>query len=271
MGEFMDAVAEKFLVVINPFEEKHQTLHRAVVTASIREHKPRLHLYINPQSTRLLADGTRTFGNKDLKLLTSYVEHYALQYEYEFSWSPDIENSVLSSARAEAASLIIYPLTEDVYSRHKGLTHGTWSLLRGSHCPVMLVTPDSAMKRKVVLAAVNFQSPFPEYMELNKRILKRATWIASRYGAELYVVNAYDSAYDYPDFDEIKKASQLPFYRIRIEEGKPEKVVSRVAAEVGADLVMIGTRNSRDIESRFRRNTAEKVLMHLNRDMIVVN
>jgi len=270
----MEAIAEKFLVVINPFEGKHQALHRAVITAGIRDAKPTLHLYINPQHTNVgmsLNSANRSFGNLALQELTSFVEQHALPYNYEFSWSHDIEQAVVNSARNEAADLIIYPLNAALYSKHKGLAQGTWTLLRNSSCPVMLVTPDSAMQRKVILAAVNFQSPFPEYTELNLRIIKRATWLSEKYGATLYVVNDYSSMNDYPDFEEIKKASGLPFNQIRIEEGKPEKVVSSIAKEVNADLVMIGTRNSHDMESSFRRNTAEKVLMNLNRDMIVVN
>ena len=265
----MDAKAEKFLVVINPFEAKHQALQRAVITAGMRQVKPMLHLYINPP-TAASAD-KRSFSNVALQELTSFVEQHALPYDYEFSWSQDIEASVVNSARNEEVNLIIYPLNDEVYNKHKGLAQGTWTLLRNSSCPVMLVTPDSAMQRQVILAAVNFQSKHPEYTALNQRIIKRATWLANKYSAQLHVVNAYQGLEDHPDFDEIRKATGLPFYRIRIMEGKPEKVVSSIAQEVNADLVMIGTRNSHDLQSRFRRNTAEKVLMELNRDMMVVN
>lgn len=271
----METAAEKFLVVINPYESSHQALQRAIVTAGIRELKPKLHLYINPRTSDPGGPngiGVKSFGNLALRELTDYVEQYQLPYDYEFSWAADVENSVVNSARSEHANLIIYPLSEKVYNKHKGLTQGTWTLLRSSGCPVMLVTPNSSMRRKVILAAVNFQSQFPEYTELNRRIIIRARWLADKYGAQLYVVNAYNGQIDdYPDFDYISKVSGLPFEKIRIQEGKPEKVVSSIAKEIDADLVLIGTRNSHDPNSRFRRNTAEKVLMNLNRDMVVVN
>lgn len=127
------------------------------------------------------------------------------------------------------------------------------------------------MQRKVILAAVNYQSHQPEYTALNQRIVNRASWLAEKYSAQWYVVNAYHGMEDYPDYELIRKATGLPFTKILIEEGKPEKVVSAAATHVNADLVMIGTRNSDDLASSFRRNTAEKVLMQLNRDMIVVN
>ena len=268
----MNTNNERFLVVINPCESRHQALQRALITAGIRDSKPNLHLYINPQGAGSTpVGGGGSFGNLALQQLTSLVEQHALPYDYEFSWSEDPESAVVSKARAEAASLIIYPLNEVVYSRHKGFASGTWTLLRNSPCPVMLVTPDSSMQRKVILAAVNFQSPFPEYTALNTRIVTRALWLANKYGAELYVVNAWQSMDDYPDYEDIRKATGLPFGQILIEEGRPEKVVSEVARRVNADLVMIGTRNSEDHDGLFRRNTAEKVLMNLNRDMIVVN
>lgn len=263
----MNTNQERFLVVINPSESRHQALQRALITAGIRENKPSLLLYIHPQG--VASDGT--FGNLALQEVTSLVERHSLPYDYEFAWSEDAEEAVVAKAHSEGASLIIYPLSEAVYNRHKGFATGTWTLLRKSPCPVMLVTPDSSMQRKVILAAVNFQSPFPEYTALNERILKRGRWLADKYGAELYVVNAWQSMDDYPDYEDIRKASGLPFGRILLEEGRPEKVVSDVARQVNADLVMIGTRNSHDNEGLFRRNTAEKVLMQLNRDMIVVN
>lgn len=269
----MNTDNERFLVVINPNESRHQALQRALITAGIRDSKPSLHLYINPQgaSSKPTGSSIGTFGNLALQQLTSLVEQHALPYDYEFSWSEDSEAAVVAKARADAASLIIYPLSEVVYSRHKGFATGTWTLLRNSPCPVMLVTPESSMQRKVILAAVNFQSPFPEYTALNDRIVRRARWLADKYDAALYVVNAWQSMEDYPDYEDIRKATDLPFGQILIEEGRPERVVSEAARRVNADLVMIGTRNSRDHDGLFRRNTAEKVLMSLNRDMIVVN
>jgi len=265
----MNATAEKFLVVINPNESNHKALERAVISAGIRDLKPSMHLYINPQNMAD-AEGKCSFGNLDLKALTSILEQHALSYEFEFSWSPDVEKSVVHTARDEEANLIIYPLSDAIYNKHKGLTNGTWTLLRNSTCPVMLVTPESTMQRKVLLAAVNYQSFLPEYTRLNNSIVNRAIWLAEKYEAKLYIVNAYNSMEDYPDFEMIRKITGLPLDNIIVERGNPEKVVTAAALNVNADLVMIGTRNSLD-DSNFRRNTAEKVLMKLNRDMIVVN
>lgn len=266
----MEPVVEKLLVVVDPFDLKHSALERAVITAGIRDAKIHINLFIIAHSDFSESD-KKTFNNIALDELTEPLRENNIPYSYEFSWSREIEEAIVLAAGNYNADLIIDTLGEYVLKRHKGLTRGAWRLLRNSDCPVMLVKPGSSGKRKNILAAVNFQSPFPEYTELNKKILKRASWLAEKYEAELSVVNGYESMMDYPDHNKIMQESGVAHKDIYLEEGRPENAVARVAEKIGADLVVIGTRNTHDVESKFRRNTAEKVLMKLNTDVIVLN
>ena len=266
----MKPIAEKLFVVIDPFDVNHYALQRAIITAGIRDYKPHINLFISAHNNFVDVE-KETFSTVDFDKLKSVLISANIDYSYEFSWDRDVEKSVVNSAKRYGADLLIDTLDEDVLKRHKGLTRGTWELLRNSNCPVMLVKPGSSEKRRKILAAVNFQSPFPEYTELNVKIIKRAKWLAKKYGAELFIVNAYESMMDYPDHDKILKESGLLYKNIYLKEGRPEHVVMSIADKISADLVIIGTRNTHDVESRFRRNTAEKVLMKLNTDVIVIN
>ena len=264
----MPGTADKFLVVINPRHERHVALARALVSAGLRETVPHIHLFV---STDEPPRGGAFLSSDLLQSLVAQLDEKNIPHSYEFCWTENVENSLLAAAQRYQATMILYPFDEASARKHQGFTLARWELLRNSDCPVILVKPDYGKHRNRLLAAVNFQSVYPEYVELNRRILERALWLSEKHGAELYVVNAYESMDDYPDFEKIQEQSGLPHDHIKLVEGSPEKVLASTAKELGIDLLLIGTRNSTDIASKFRRNTAEKVSASLHTDIMVLN
>ncbi len=270
----MHTQAEKLMVVIDPSRSSHIALQRAMTTLGLRETAPHVRLFVSSEKASFRANSKRQerlLEEEVLPELTERLENHNIAYDYEFCWSADMEKSILNSARQYGASLIFNPVYNETLRRHQGLSRARWELLRQAECPVILVKPESSKRRKVILAAVNFQSNSPDYRSLNRRIIERAKWLEAKYDARLYVVNAYEDLMDYPDYEKLQEAAGLEYERIRILSGAPEKVIVNVARNLEADLILIGTRNSHDATGKYRRNTAEKILAALNTDMIVIN
>ena len=76
---------------------------------------------------------------------------------------------------------------------------------------------------------------------------------------------------DYPDYGRLAKRTGLPSEQLFVRPGSIETVVTNTAKEVGADIVLLGTRPDNGMTSMIRRNTAERVAAKLDVDLMVVN
>ncbi|KKK87337.1 hypothetical protein LCGC14_2754270, partial [marine sediment metagenome] len=74
-----------------------------------------------------------------------------------------------------------------------------------------------------------------------------------------------------PDRGALAKKSELPAERLHVKVGYTDEVVARIATEVHADLVIIGTLNQLGRESSRRGNTAARVIGNQSVDVMVVN
>lgn len=63
------------------------------------------------------------------------------------------------------------------------------------------------------------------------------------------------------------KANQVD---IRVEEGTPWKIILKVADEVDADVIVMGTRQNRTLEKFFLGSTASRTLSNSKRPVLVV-
>ncbi len=146
-----------------------------------------------------------------------------------------------------------------------------WKVLKKATCPVLLVRPDAAEQRKIILAAVNFQAIGDQQKLLNANILARGKWLAENYGAELHVVNAYKDSLNYPDRGKLAKETGLPSKNIHVVPGYTDEAVAKTAKDINADLVVMGTLGQTGQTATRRGNTAERVISNLDVDVVVVN
>jgi nucleotide-binding universal stress UspA family protein len=177
-------------------------------------------------------------------------------------------------------------------------------LLRKCPCPVWLLRPTPHPSYRRVLAAVDVEQLYPQAElpmrnDLTLRILETAASLALAERAELHLVHAWDSvaesvmrrgALSLPD-DQIqahvaaerrRHAGALdamlaslrermgqegvgwPKPRIHLPKGPAQRVLPEVAAELGADVVVLGTVARTGLSGLFIGNTAEAVLHRLD-------
>jgi len=267
---------ERLFVVLDPHDQEHLALQRAIITAQLRDPLPKLHVFISVDPE---AEDIRPEDRKNLLFDEHWIQRNIRQpladknltHEIELSWGSPWMESILQAASSFEPDIILLPVHNT--NRRRGLlSEDKWRLLRQSNSPILLVRPGAKMERKVILAAVNFQATKDEQRALNERILTQGKRIAERYDADLHVVNAYLDSLHYPAHGDLINRTGLPWSHIHIDQGYTDEVVAQVARDIGADIVALGTLNQRGGQGSIRRgNTASRVIEAVNVDTLVVS
>lgn len=264
---------EYILVIIEPSQDTHIALDRAITSAKLRDLPPKLHLFIcvDEANTDLKARNQSLYRGSDwLKAITAAAEESGLDYDFEFCWSNEWTEAVLNCADRIQPDIIFIPDYEATVRRNM-FTNSKWELLRKSYCPVMIIRPNASSHRKVILAALNIQTDKEEYITMNENIIAHGKRIAGIYGADVYVINAYKDSMHYPNREKLLKFTGLPTDHVHLEEGDPAEVVARYADEIKADVVIIGTMRRSGAAALMRGNTSEKVLMKVKQDVLTLS
>jgi universal stress protein E len=239
---------QKLFVVVDPTADQHIALERAIIISTLRAEKPFVYVFVavDPEATDTRATNDYVFRDQSwfVDKIRQPLENAGLDYLIEVS--------------AKTTSRFTF-------------TESKWALLKGAHCPVVLIRPDALAQRKVIIAAVNFQAQRDVQRELNRKILEQAKFYADAYGADLHLINGYLDSMTYPDRGRLVNETGMPVDRIHVKPGYTSDVVSALAEEIDADLVIMGTLGQNGMTTTRRGNTAERLIAALDCDVMVIN
>lgn len=167
-----------------------------------------------------------------------------------------------------------------------------WHLLRKAPSPVLLVKDHEWPQHGSVLAAVNAGSDSEVHQTLNEKIIKAAGYISIKLNSHLHLVNCYPGApaaiaVEIPEFDvhqyqasvrehheealaEIARKVEVDFTGLHLCEGLPDNEIPKVAHELDAALVVLGTIGRTGITAALLGNTAEHVIEQLDCDLLAI-
>ena len=259
---------EKVLVVVDPSHETHPALQRAVLNASIRKEAEQssLVILVLPDSEALSKDTSIHQTGDWLQALLEPVKTEGLEYHLELCWSGSWSSSILSAVDKHHIDVVMLPFY--AHGNGKVLSDDNWHFLRNSQTPVLLVRPDSDPSRQTILAAIKIQDD--NYQELNHRIITRGKWAAERYDAQLHVVNCYSDSLNFPDRAAISRLAEVPNECIHVKSGAPGDVIPKLAAELNADNILIGTTRRSGLKAALRGNTIEKIIGDIPQDVMML-
>ncbi|WP_444928690.1 universal stress protein [Microbulbifer sp. SSSA002] len=265
-------------VVVDPNDERHVALERALTTSRGRNPQPRLAVFVavdgEAVDTRAVNDHLFRDESWFREQIREPISEAGLSCEITVCWSSDWQAAIVQESKRCNAEMIYLPVHAKS-SRRFTFAESKWQVLKTARCPVVLIRPGAKDERKVVLATVNYQAKTLEQRQLNRQISERATYIAGHYGAELHLVNAFLDSMLYPDRGALAKLADktgVPTHRIHVKRGYTSDVVEEVAREIDADLVVMGTMNQYGETGSFLRgNTAERVIGQLDVDVMVCN
>ncbi|WNO10833.1 universal stress protein [Teredinibacter sp. KSP-S5-2] len=266
---------EKLLVVVDPSQDDHIALQRALITSRIRKPCPELHVFvaIDPESVDTRACNDKLFRQEDWfdRSVRTPLEEAGIKYELEISWSTEWQKSILNQARRISADNIFIPVKGKSEKHRFSLPESVWSLLKSAPCPVVMERPGGKEKRETVLAAVNFQATSDVQRELNNKILEQGKRWADGYNARFCVANIYLDSMNYPDRGKLANQTGLPPEDIFVRQGYTDEQVSALAEEIDADLVIMGTLGANGMLKSYRGYTAERLIAALDVDVMVIN
>ncbi|PHZ86032.1 universal stress protein [Paremcibacter congregatus] len=268
-----EKILNNVIVVIDPAEKTQFALKRAMMMNEILEDGVSIHLYITFEMDKLRkGQGVFQFhcDNTWFADLVKPLTEANINYTAEVFWTEDWHRSIQDMVRRRDAQLII--MSDYTTEKNQNdLSPSKWSLLRIADCPVLIVHPTAELQRKTILAAVNMQTDNPRYAELNEKILKMSRLMAQSYGAEKHIVNAYEDSMEFPDRAKLLRDTEADQKNIHVQQGNPATIISTVADDIDADVVVIGTLARRGILAAMRGNTCEEIIKRLNRDVMIIN
>ncbi len=266
---------EHIFVVVDPNDTRHAALERVLKTAVQHTTPPVLKIFVAVDSeavdTRSVNDNLcRDQGWFETEIKAP-IETLGFEYSIELSWTHEWQKSILKASKRFSANRIYLPVHARVPSSRFSFSESKWDLLKTAECPVVLIQPGATADRKVILVAVNVQAMADEQRALNASIIQWGKEVAGIYNADLHVVNAYLDSMNYPDRGKLARESELAADKTHVVQGYTDEVVSQVAKEINADLVIMGTLGQNGMVNSRRGNTAERVIAALDQDIMVVN
>ncbi len=266
-------IFKNVLVVIDPAMKEQYALKRAVKMNEILNGGINVHLFISFEMDELRkSQDTFDFycDSNWFAELVKPLNEENIPFSTEVFWTADWHNSILESVKRNNSEFIIMSDYGTEQNRDD-LSAAKWSLLRVSNCPVMIVHPATQLQRKTILAAVNMQTDNPRYVDLNNKILKVSRIMATAYGAEKHIVNAYEDSMEFPDRAKLLRDTDAKQENTHVHLGDPVEIISEVAEEIDADVVVIGTLSRRGIMAAMRGNKSEQIIRKIKRDVIILN
>lgn len=210
-----------------------------------------------------------------------------IDYNFETIWAKNI-HLWISNYVAEHKPFMV------VKTGHKSeallYTPTDWHLIRKCQAPVLIAADKKWHKARNVLATVDLETELSVKKQLNEKVLRHASILAKHINAELHI--CYTVPYSpllkklgLTDMHTLEKMHQdalkdklqllaknygIVAAHIHIKSGEVAKVITSVAAECKASLVVVGTVGRKGLNQKLVGNTAEAILHLLKTDVLVI-
>lgn len=240
------------------------------------------------------AQGVRAACLERLQRIERRLGRTGIKTACSVQWDYPVYEAILREASRVGADLI-------VAERHAGrhiaaslLQLTDWELLRLSPVPVLLVKRGGLYRRPNVLAAVDPDHTYAKPAQLDGEILRAATVVTKALRGTLHAVHAYlplplavvaQGAVTDQEIERVQaqsartaaaklerlvRAVEIPDARRHLIARHPTDAIEQVAAETGSALIVMGAISRSGLKRLLIGNTAEKVLDHLNSDLLII-
>lgn len=288
------------LVVADPTVEEQKALARAKELVS--KHPAKLTLFLSIydfsyEMTTMLSpeerDSMKTAVIQDREAwLQEQLEAIKLEADVKVVWHNRPYESIIQEVLLNDYDLVVKGTHEHDVLKSVIFTPTDWHLLRKCPSSVLLVKEHEWPEHGKVLAAVSAGTRDEAHGALNSEIISHASFMARLLNSDTHLINAYpptpmNIAVEIPEFDpgeynsnlkrhhreaiaELADEFELNINNLHISEGMPEDVIPRVAAELDAELLVMGTVGRSGISAALIGNTAEHVMDNINCDLLAL-
>lgn len=298
----MDAFRH-ILVVVDPADEQHKAINRALHMARLSDARLTLFLSIydfSYEMTTMLSREERDTMRANLiadrkAWLTDVLADYdttEVRMDIEVVWHNRPFEAIIETVIKHDHDLIIKASQVKSSLQNLLFTPTDWHLLRKAPCAVLLVKEHAWPQHGQIIAAVHSGSDEVHHESLNQRVIEHAEAMSHVLKASVHLVNAYPGApvnvaVEIPEFDvtqyteelqhhhqhkmrELGRRYQIAEKQQHVAQGLPEQVIPEFSEKLDAELVVMGTIGRTGISAALLGNTAEHVLEQLNCDVLAV-
>ncbi|WNC66911.1 universal stress protein UspE [Thalassotalea nanhaiensis] len=291
---------QNILVVIDPTTEEQKALARACILAKSSGAKVTAFLSIydfSYEMTTMLSGEEReamreTVVKGRANWLTDLIEDFDCDIQTKVVWHNRPFEAILDEVKDNGFDVVIKSTHEHPTLQSVIFTPTDWHLIRKCWVPLLLVKEHAWPDNGHILAAVNAGSEEEEHQSLNNKISEEAINLAKLINADVHFVNSYPGtpiniAIEIPEFDANEYNDAMKQHHVdvmkehadkfgmkeeflHVEEGLPEDVIEKVATQIDAELVILGTIGRTGLSAVLIGNTAEHVIDRLNCDLLAL-
>lgn len=207
-------------------------------------------------------------------------------------WCEHAYKAVLDNSEDTSFDLVVKAAAKHHSIVDRVMQHQDWNLLKMCPAPVLLVKEKPAWDSRILLAAVDSTSLDPAHKVINEHLLEFCELINSEENYDTHIVNSYPimslTLASLPDTpvpedlqqyvidqhqtatDDIAQKFNINAQNVHIREGEPEEVITNVAKEVAADVVLIGILSEADLQSVILGSTVEHVVDLTESDVLAL-
>lgn len=291
------------LVVLDPSSDEQKALHRSLHLAKNSKASLTVFLCIydfSYEMTTMLSSDEReamrsaviTHRKIWIDELLAEANAEDVQIDAKVVWHNRPFEAILEELDTDQYDLVVKGTHPHSVLKSVIFTPTDWHLLRKSKAPVLLVKDHAWPENGNVMVALNAGSHDEHHQILNDKLTHDADLIAKFIKGNLHIVNAYPGtpaniALEIPEFDHDSYSDSVLQYHtnacqkvaddyavdakcIHVREGLPEDVIPKLAEELDAELVVIGSIGRTGISAALLGNTAEHVIDQLNCDVLAL-
>lgn len=267
----MPAVSLKFskiFVVVDPTRLVQPAVLRAEAIARLNRAQILLYCCIAGEPS----SDPATPANAEVRATRDWLERIAagarsrdVEMRVEVECSTNWRQSIVEAAARSECDLVIKTASQHSLVGRLFSATADWMMLRAAASPVLLVsrTGEQASDHRRLLAAIKLKPEDPDHEIMNKRIVDLAHYLAEVAGFEMHAVTAYRGEDVFYDRQAFADSCRLPRNQVHAAEGAPQHGIAAVAAEIGADTIVIG--NPGDSE------TARRLIDQVDADVLVLS
>ena len=209
------------------------------------------------------------------------------EYHFDTVWSKNIHLWVNDYVKQHNPLMVV-----KTGHRSEALfyTPTDWHLLRECQVPVLIASDKKWHKARNVLATIDLETELEDKKQLNQKVLQNASIMAKQIDAELHIcyvipyspllkslglINKQELEKENCKILQEKLTLLASNYNIKpenihLKSGQIDKVITSVAAECKASLVVVGTVGRQGLEQKLIGNTAENIMHLAKTDLLAI-
>lgn len=297
------ATYQDVLVVLDPSTEQQKALARAIELAehtackltaflSIYDFSYEMTTMLSGEERESMRQAVITDREIWIQELLQQARNKGIACSVKVVWHNRPFEAIVQTVTEHGYDLVIKGTHDHDVLKSMIFTPTDWHILRKCPCPVLLVKEHAWPEQGNILAAVNAGSEKAHHKALNQLIIRQAKAMAAMLNAKVHLVNAYPGtpihvAIEIPEFNPVEYNDSMRHHHVdaanalagqfditsdavHVLEGMPEDVIPRIARELDAEMVLIGTIGRTGLSAAIIGNTAEHVIDRLDCDVLAL-